>query len=222
MKKCVLKIVVFALLFVLVSCKGQSVKVNGNGISLKQNNHTLDELVFDSFELKENKKDGNIIIVDYEFKDDPNEVGLPKFPTYKGELYITVDGEKIKPILNIVHELQQLSGPRIKLLNCSKDNNYLNLEYDVQLYEQRPAAFGTVNISYKLTGNDTEGYEYTVIDYKSDLSSHFKRADDEDPTMMIPSMEGDVIRQVDLSFEEFEDIANQVLGNKKADNPQEE
>ena len=51
MKKCILRIVAFALLFVLVSCKGQSVKVNGNGISLKQNNHTLDELVFDSFEL---------------------------------------------------------------------------------------------------------------------------------------------------------------------------
>ena len=204
MKKCILRIVAFAFLFVLVSCKGQSVKVNGNGISLKQNNHTLDELVFDSFELKKNKKDGNIIIVDYEFKDDPNEVGLPKFPTYKGELYITVDGEKIKPILNIVHELQQFSGPRIKLLNCSKENNYLNLEYDVQLYEQRPAAFGTVKIRYEYIGND--------VDYKSDLSSLFKRADDEDPTIMIPSMEGDIIKQVDLSLDEFEDIANQVLG----------
>lgn len=29
---------------------------------------------------------------------------------------------------------------------------------------------------------------------------------------MIPSMEGDIIKQVDLSLDEFEDIANQVLG----------
>lgn len=214
--------IVFLMALIFCSCTGQSVKVKGNAVYLQDGNVKKHELVFDSFELKKIKNDKNIVAVEYEFKDNPDEVGLSKFPTYKGELYITVDGEKIKPILNIVHELQQLSGPRIKLINCSKENNYLDVEYDVQLYEQRPAAFGTVKIRYEYIGNDVEGYKYTTIDYKSDLSSLFKRADDEDPSIMIPSMEGDIIKQVGLSLDEFENIANQVLGNKKADNPQEE
>ena len=216
MKKTASFIIVLIVLL-LCSCTRRSIKVDDNAIRLKQNFQILDELVFDSFELKEQKKDDNIIIVDYEFKDNPDEVGLPKFPTYKGELYITFDGETIKPILNIVHELQQLSGPRIKLLNCSKENNYFDVEYDVQLYKQRPAAFGTVKIRYEFSGNDTERYQYAAIDYKSDITSYFKHTDDEDPASMIPSMDGDIIKQVDLSFDEFEKIANQVLGYMKTD-----
>ena len=210
------------MVLILCSCTGRSVKVKGNVVYLQEGIKKTHELVFDSFELKEIKNEKNMVTVEYEFKDDPEAIGLPKYPTYKGELYFVTDDKALKPILNIVYDYMEVFGPRIKLIDKIEKDNILTVEYDIQLYEQRPAAFGTVEISYELTGNDTEGYEYTVIDYKSDLTSHFKRTDDEDPASMISSMEGDVIKPVDLSLEDFESIANQVLGIKKADNSQDQ
>lgn len=215
MKK-IISVFIVPIVLLICSCTGQSLRINRNDIILQKSDTILQKIAFDSFELKEKKGD-DIIIVGYEFKDEPEAVGLPKYHRYEGELLFAINDKSLKPILNIVHELQYSSGPRIKLLRYSDKKKYIDVEYDVQLYKQRPAAFGTVKICYERTGNETDGYQYTVVDYKSDLTSHFKRADEEDPTIMIPSMEGDIIKHVDLSLEEFEKIANQVLDFMKSD-----
>ena len=42
------------------------------------------------------------------------------------------------------------------------------------------------------------------------MTSRFKRVSDNNPDMMVPSMEGDIIYPVDLPIEEFTKIADQV------------
>lgn len=196
----------------ICSCSMKSIEVSGNIMTLKKGTKTVHELIFDSFELVEKEKNNkDIIIIGYEYRDNLDIVGYPLYGDYIGNLYISIDGKKLKPVLNIVHEYRQTFGSRIKLLNKTVTDDIIDVEYDVQLYDEaRAAGFGTVKIRYKQMTDDSGKIEYEVIDYENDLKSYFKRVSDENPNMMIPSMEGDIISKVDFSFEEFKEIADQI------------
>ena len=195
----------------LCSCSSKMIKVEDNIIRLEQNENILQELNFNRFEILSSQEFKNGIIIEYKYITDTKAVGYPKYSPYEGEIYFIIQDNTLKPVLNIVHKYQQTFGARISLVNKTETDNYLDVEYDVQLYDEAKAAgFGTVKIRYKIITDATGKTEYKVIGYENNLTSRFKRVSDNNPDMMVPSMEGDIIYPVDLPIEEFTKIADQV------------
>ena len=184
---------------------------SSNNVSLSSLSEKQADFSINYFTLEKAKGLKYGVSAKYSFVDDPDAVGVSKYRKYEGELYLFAGNNEIKPVLNIVHELEESYGAKIKLLNCTVNADTIKVEYDVQLYEQKAAGFGTVEITYEIGGNPYKGYVYNVKDYKSDITGYFKHTDDDDPTSMVPSMEGDVKVKVDFPLEKFEKTANQVL-----------
>lgn len=191
--------------------RGQFFNFNDNKVSLSSYEKKRAEFSLDHFTLKKEKGLKHGVSAGYSFVEDPDAVGVSKYRKYEGELYLFAGNKEIKPVLNIVHELEESYGAKIRLLNFVADADRVKVEYDVQLYDQKAAGFGTVEITYEIGGNPYKGYVYNVKDYKSDITGYFKHTDDDDPTSMVPSMDGDVTVSVDFPIEKFTKIADQVL-----------
>ena len=191
--------------------EGYLLNFNNNTITAIYRSQKQAEFSLDHFSLEKGKGLKHGVSARYSFVDDPDAVGVSKYRKYEGELYLFAGNKEIKPVLNIVHELEESYGAKIKLLNCRSDADNIKVEYEVQLYDQKAAGFGTVEITYEIGGNPYKGYVYNVKDYKSDITGYFKHTDDNDPTNMVPSMDGDVTVNVDFPLEKFNKIADQVL-----------
>ena len=190
--------------------EGYLLNFNNNTITAIYRSQKQAEFSLDHFSLEKGKGLKHGVSARYSFVDDPDAVGVSKYRKYEGELYLFAGNKEIKPVLNIVHELEESYGAKIKLLNCTVNADTIEVEYDVQLYDTKAAGFGTVKITYGLSGNPYKGYVYNVKDYKSDITGYFKHTDD-DPSSMVPSMDGDVTVSVDFPLEKFTKIADQVL-----------
>ena len=191
--------------------RGQFFNFNDNKVSLSTYEKKRAEFSLNHFTLKKEKGLKHGVSARYSFVEDPDAIGVPKYRKYEGELYLFSGDREIKPVLNIVHELEESYGAKIKLLNCRSDADTIKVEYEVQLYDQKAAGFGTVEITYEIGGNPYKGYVYNVKDYKSDITGRFKHTDEDDPEMTVPSMDGDVTVNVDFPLEKFIKIADQVL-----------
>lgn len=190
--------------------EGYLLNFNNNTITAIYRSQKQAEFSLNHFTLKKEKGLKHGVSAGYSFVEDPDAVGVSKYRKYEGELYLFAGNKEIKPVLNIVHELEESYGAKIKLLNCTVNADTIEVEYDVQLYDTKAAGFGTVDITYELIGNPYKGFTYKVKDYKSNITGYFKHTDD-DPSSMVPSMDGDVTVSVDFPIEKFNKIADQVL-----------
>lgn len=210
MKKSSFLILLLICVFIC-SCSKQTIIVNENTMQLNKGSTLIQELNLGRFYIIQSEEIENGIKVEYEYIDDLDEVGYPRYGQYDGELYFTISDNKLVPVLNIVNVYRQTFGSCIKLLNKTEENGVINIEYDFQLYDiARAAGFGTVKISYEIINNPSGELEYKVIDYSSDLISRFKMTVPNDPNSMMPRMDGDIINQIDFPIEEFNKIADQV------------
>ena len=208
MNKKLMFIQLFIILF-LCSCSSKMIKVEDNIIRLEQNDDILQELNFNHFEILGSQEFKNGILIEYKYITDTKAVGYPKYSPYEGEIYFLIQNDTLKPVLNIVHKFNQSFGARINLLNKTETDNYLDVEYEVQLYEiQKAAGFGTVKIRYEYKKNELNVFEYKIIDYKSEINSYLRKSEDSD--VLYPSMEGDIVRPVEFPVEEFNKIIDQV------------